>query len=100
MKFLVRPISKWLVLISATLFLYDLAQEFYTRSYLKGFADAIVPASASPEGKVESLLAWMARPSEGRLLDDQNVYTLDLRDPLETLNNTKLLEVCGTANIQ
>lgn len=34
--------------------------EFSVRHYLKGFSDAIVPQDASPQQKVEAILAWMS----------------------------------------
>jgi hypothetical protein len=93
----IRLMLKWLWLFSAVLLLYSAVQEFYTRSYLKGFAEAIVPANGSAEHKAESILNWMTNPPNSRSLDGQNPSVLDSRDPLETLNNTKLLEVCGTS---
>lgn len=74
---------------------YAGVHEYSVRRYLRGFADAVVPKTASPEQKVEAILAWMrsgparsiaAHPSE-----------LALRDPEITLNYQQLLRVCGTA---
>jgi hypothetical protein len=70
-------------------------REFSTRSYLKGFSDAIIPSSDNPEQKVEAILAWMAHGPARR--STANVGALDARDPEDTLNFQQLLEVCGTA---
>ncbi len=69
--------------------------EFYVRQYLKGFSNAIVPQAASPQQKVEAILAWM---SEGppRLRADHS-EDLSPRDSEETVNYQHLIEVCGSA---
>jgi hypothetical protein len=69
--------------------------EFSTRSYLKGFSDAIIPSSDSPEQKVEAILAWMAHGPGRRTVADP--AALDQRNPQDTLNVQQLLDVCGTA---
>jgi Transglutaminase-like superfamily len=85
------------VLLAASLaaVLYSVAWEFSTRSYLKGFSDAIIPASDRPEQKVEAILQWMAHGPERRNAADPG--GLGDRNPEETLNIQRLLEVCGTA---
>jgi hypothetical protein len=84
-----------LLMISLAGFLYSFAWEFSTRSYLKGFSDAIIPSTDNPEQKVEAILAWMAHGPVRRSVPDPN--DLALRDPEETLNVQQLLDVCGTA---
>ena len=74
---------------------YSAAWEFSTRSYLKGFSEAIITASDRPEQKVESILQWMAHGPARRTEGDAS--GLALRDPEDTLNERRLLEVCGTA---
>lgn len=75
--------------------LYGAGWEFSTRSYLKGFSDAIIPSSDGPEQKVEAILQWMAHgPARGSAMD---TGALAARNPEETLNVQRLLEVCGTA---
>jgi len=82
------------VLASFFLFLYGFVWEYSTRSYLRGFADAVVPADAPAEQKVVSILAWMARGPE-RLSEGGPQGSV--RNPEETLNYQQLLQVCGTA---
>ena len=84
-----------LLAVSLAAVLYGAVWESSTRSYLKGFSDAIIPASDNPEQKVEAILAWMAHGPARR--STANAGALDLRDPEETLNVRQLLEVCGTA---
>lgn len=91
-----RPFAFVAVACSLTL-VYTGLQDYATRTYLKGFSDAIVPSSASPEQKAEFLLAWMGHAPGKRSLDDRDFRLLDPRDPLETLNNRHLLTICGTA---
>ena len=49
-----------LLAVSLVAVLYGAGWEFSTRSYLKGFSDAIIPASDDTEQKVEAILQWMA----------------------------------------
>jgi hypothetical protein len=85
-----------ILLIAAIVFaIYSAGWEISTRRYLKGFSDAIVPASASAEDKIESVLAWMAH-GPTRLPYGPSPYVPD-RDPTDTLNYDALLQVCGTA---
>ena len=85
-----------ILLIAAIIFaIYAVGWEISTRRYLKGFSDAIVPASASTEDKIESVLAWMAH-GPTRLPYGPSPYVPD-RDPTDTLNYDALLQVCGTA---
>jgi hypothetical protein len=84
-----------LLFLSFLAVLYSIGWEFSTRSYLKGFSDAIVPASGDAHQKVEAILQWMAhgpvRRSEG------DTAGLAQRNPEDTLNIQRFLEVCGTA---
>ena len=84
-----------LLIISVAAVLYSVAWEFSTRSYLKGFSDAIIPASDSPEQKIEAILQWMAHGPARRSTADPGGLTG--RDPEDTLNIERLLAVCGTA---
>jgi len=84
-----------LLLVSFVAVLYSVGWEFSTRSYLKGFSDAIVTASDGPEQKIESILQWMAHGPARR--DVAVTSPLELRNPEDTLNIQRLLEVCGTA---
>lgn len=83
-----------IALIFAVVFLiYSIGWEYSTRKYLKGFSDAIIPASATPLEKAQTILDWMAHgperaPGPGMIVD---------RDPSDTLNYRSLLRVCGTA---
>jgi hypothetical protein len=75
--------------------LYSGTWEFSVRQYLRGFSDAIVPAVATPEQKVESILDWLrAGPARSQLPPPGG---LAQRDPKTTLNDQTLLRVCGTA---
>jgi Transglutaminase-like superfamily len=84
-----------LLIISFLAVLYGIGWEYSTRSYLRGFSDAIIPASDNPEQKAESILAWIANGPARRTTT--NPAALSLRDPTDTLNFQQLLEVCGTA---
>lgn len=74
---------------------YAAGWEYSVRQYLSGFSDAVVPAAATPEQKVESILSWM-RSGPPRAVA-ANPDTLSQRDPEATLNYRQLLSVCGTA---
>jgi hypothetical protein len=84
-----------LLLASVLLAAYGAVWEYSTRRYLKGFSDAIIPASSSPEKKVAAILAWMAQgpQRQAEAADDEP----EDRDPVDTLNYQELLRVCGTA---
>jgi hypothetical protein len=85
-----------LLAVSIGLVLFSSGWEFSTRSYLKGFSDAIIPASDTPEQKIEAILSWMQHgPARRTTLDPEVLAT---RNPEDTLNYKQLLEVCGTAS--
>jgi hypothetical protein len=84
-----------LLVLSLLFAVYAFCWELSTRRYLKGFSDAIVPASAPTEQKIESVLAWMAH-GPSRLPYGPSPNEPD-RDPTDTLNYDALLQVCGTA---
>ena len=69
--------------------------EYSVRQYLKGFSDAVIPASASPEEQVEAILDWMSKGPPRSVA--RNPAELSLRDPEATLNYRQLLSVCGSA---
>jgi hypothetical protein len=84
-----------LLVVSFFCVLYSVGWEFSTRSYLKGFSDAIIPASDVPEQKINAILQWMAHGPVRR--SEADAGGLAARDPEDTLNIQQLLEVCGTA---
>jgi hypothetical protein len=88
-------ISNILLAVSLGFVLYGAAWEFSTRSYLKGFSDAVIPSSDDAEHKVEAILAWMQNGPARRSTPDPEA--LDTRNPENTLNYHELLQVCGTA---
>ncbi len=85
----------FLLLSSLVLLAFGIVWEYSTRRYLKGFADAVVPLSATPEQKVEAILAWMKHGPARR--STVGTDSLAQRDPQETLNYGELLRICGTA---
>ncbi len=84
-----------LLILSVLFALYAAAWEFSTRRYLQGFSDAIVPATAPGDEKVEAILRWMQH-GPARLPYGPSALVPD-RDPTDTLNYDALLQVCGTA---
>jgi hypothetical protein len=84
-----------LLLLSIFAVLWSSAWEYSTRRYLKGFSDAIVPFSAPPLQKIQSILNWMSH-NPARTGDVPGGVSDD-RDPTDTLNYSSLLKVCGTA---
>ena len=88
-------ISHVLLLVSLAWSVYSLAWEYSTRSYLRGFSDAVIPASAAPLEKIGAILKWMSygpareQSQPGDMFPD--------RDPSDTLNYTSLLRTCGSA---
>lgn len=83
------------IVLAALWSVYSIGWEISTRRYLKGFSDAIVPATAPPEEKMEAILNWMAN-GPSRLKRGPDGSAPD-RDPTDTLNYEALLKVCGTA---
>ena len=75
--------------------IYSAGWEYSVRQYLRGFSDAVVPAMASPEQKIESILTWMRSGAPREFV--ANPEELSKRDPETTLNYQQLLAVCGTA---
>jgi hypothetical protein len=75
--------------------IYSIGWEYSTRRYLKGFSDAIVPATAPGDEKIQAVLSWMAH-GPARLPYGPSPAFPD-RDPTDTLNYDALLQVCGTA---
>jgi len=88
-------VANILLVVSCALVIFSASWEFSTRSYLKGFSDAIIPSSDNSEQKVEAILTWMQHGPARRITQDPNA--LDARNPENTLNYQQLLEVCGTA---
>ena len=74
---------------------YSFVWEYSARKYLKGFSDAVVPAGAAPEEKIQAILNWMSTgPARRGLGPDVSISD---RDPTDTLNYASLLRVCGSA---
>jgi hypothetical protein len=84
-----------LLAVSLGFVVYSAGWEFSTRSYLKGFSDAVIPSSDDSEQKVEAILSWMQNGPTRR--NTQDTDALDARNPEDTLNYHQLLQVCGTA---
>jgi hypothetical protein len=84
-----------LLVLSILCALYTIGWELSTRRYLQGFSDAIVPATAPGDEKVEAILSWMQH-GPARLPYGPSAQVPD-RDPTDTLNYDALLQVCGTA---
>lgn len=88
-------ISNVLLAVALGLVVYSAGWEFSTRSYLRGFSDAVIPTSADSEQKVEAILTWMQNGPARRNTPDPDAF--DARNPEDTLNYHQLLQVCGTA---
>jgi len=83
------------LVVSLLALMYGAVWEYSTTSYLKGFSDAIVPSSGTPEAKVKAILEWMQHGPERR--SETPSSPMALRDPEDTLNYRGLLDVCGSA---
>ena len=90
------PAVNLLLLVAFVAVIFSVGWEFSTRSYLRGFSDAIIPAADNPEQKIEAILQWMAHGPARR--DGPDPGGLANRNPEETLNVQSLLNVCGTAS--
>jgi hypothetical protein len=93
-KLVWRTTNAFLVLCLAGM-VYSAGWEYSVRQYLKGFSDAVVPATATPQQKVEAILSWMRSGPPRAIAADPDA--LPQRDPETTLNYKQLLSVCGTA---
>ena len=86
-------VTNTLLLVAILAAAYSAVWEYSTRRYLEGFSDAIIPASGTPEEKIDAILHWMSNgPARRESAPDGSV-----RDPTETLNYASLLKVCGSA---
>jgi hypothetical protein len=93
-KFVWKMANAFLVLCLAGM-VYSAGWEYSVRQYLNGFSDAVVPAAATPQEKVEAILSWMRSGPLRAIAADPDA--LPQRDPETTLNYKQLLSVCGTA---
>ena len=84
------------LLAALVVLVYSAGWEYSVRRYLAGFSDAIVPANAPPEQRVEAILDWM-RQGPPRSAEEPIPTGLAVRDPQTILNYQQLLSVCGTA---
>ncbi len=92
---LLKKLSLALITAGLTLLVYGLAWTYSTHRYLKGFADAIVPLNGSPLEKSEALLQWLShQPPRGEV---EYWGAANLRDPVNIVQNKRLLEYCGSA---
>lgn len=92
----VRLGSRILMMGGLALLAYGLGWNFSTRTYLKGFADAVVPLTGSPEEKTKALLGWFH--DEPARQDKKSTGLLNDRDPVRIVQNIHLLKICGTAS--
>lgn len=88
-------VSQSLLILSLGLAAYSLAWEYSTRSYLRGFSDAVIPASATPIVKIAAILKWMSYGPQREESEPADMFPD--RDPSDTLNYTSLLRTCGSA---
>src|SRR5579872_2511696 len=87
-------VSQTALILALALAAYCVAWEYSTRSYLRGFSDAVIPASATPIAKIQAILGWM---SQGPTRDPSIPGHVSDRDPSDTLNYAALLRTCGSA---
>lgn len=83
------------LLLALLLTVYSIGWEYSTRRYLTGFSDAIVPATAPADEKIEAILYWMKHGPSRRDASPDGLFSG--RDPTDTLNYDALLKVCGSA---
>jgi len=76
--------------------IYGLAWTHSSHTYLKGFADAIVPLNGTPQQKTEALLGWFRQ--EPPRNDGVVEGAANLRDPVNIVQNESLLKMCGSAS--
>ena len=83
------------VLAAGLMTMIGIGWEYSTSLYLRGFSDAVIPYTDSPEDKVNAILNWMEHGALRRA--ESSDYEPQNRDPEDTLNYQELLRVCGTA---
>ena len=88
-------LSNLLLAVALVATIWSGVWEYSVRQYLDGFSDAIVPDTATPEQKVETILAWMRSGAPRQ--EAEKLTELSPRDPEDTLNYRQLLTVCGSA---
>jgi len=94
-----RCASKLLMLVALALMAYGVVWNFATRLYLRGFADAIIPLSGSPQEKTEALVVWFHHEPQRKDLSPSEPHgLLHDRDPVKIVQDSHLLKVCGTAS--
>ena len=94
---LVRLASSALLIAAFALLVYGLAWNYSTHRFLKGFADAIIPLEGSPQEKTEALLGWFRHEPERISAPLAGSDSLRDRDPVNIVQNTRLLKICGSA---
>jgi hypothetical protein len=87
--------SNFLLLAALMATVYSAVWEISVRQYLRAFSDAIIPAGAPAQQKVEAILAWMKNGPPR--LESSHQTALSPRDPQDTLNYRQLMAVCGSA---
>ena len=96
---LARFASRATMLAAMCLAICGLGWNYSTERYLKGFADAIVPLSGSPQEKTEALVDWFHHePKRADASVPVSAGLLDGRDPVYIVQNARLLGVCGTSS--
>jgi len=94
---LVRHANSALVIAALALLVYGLAWNYSTHTFLKGFGDAIVPLEGSPQEKTEALLDWFRHEPERVSTPLAGSESLRDRDPVNIVQNKRLLKICGSA---
>lgn len=95
---LVRHAASALVIAAFALLVFGLAWTYSTHMFLRGFADAIVPLEGSPQERTEALLRWFRHEPERISAPVAESTSLRDRDPVNIVQNARLLKVCGSAS--
>lgn len=95
---LARHATSALVIAAFALLVYGLAWTYSTHRYLKGFADAIIPLEGSPQERAEALLKWFRHEPERNNPAFAGRELLRDRDPVNIVQNARLLKACGSAS--
>jgi hypothetical protein len=90
---LIRALDR-VIFITLLLVGLGLVWEYATQQYWSGLADAILPLHASPEEKVEAILAWMNRWADRASNDRASGEPLDR---IASFRGLRYLNDCGAA---